>query len=214
MGCLIGIQEFTGCLGESAMDEQSDVALMLRVSDGDEAAFRVLHDRYQHRVLGFFWGLTRDGHAANELTQETFLRIWRVRLRYAATGSFPAYLFAIARMIVLERRRDMARLGRLGASSGLECIADLADAQDAGPRAHAVSSEIGAAIFRGLESLPEEQRMAFLLHTVQGLSMEDVAAAMDCPLNTARSRRLLAVRKLRQILAPVFASFTGRAVVE
>ena len=193
------------------MDEPTDIMLMLSVREGDEAAFEVLHARYQARVLGFFWGLTHDAHAANELAQEAFLRIWQVRLRYKATGPFPAYLFAIARMVLMERRRKVARLSRLG-----ERIAQWGGQAEPirPPDAYACDAETESALFAALDDLPEEQRMAFLLHEVQGLPMNEVAAALDCPLNTARSRRILAVRKLRQVLSPFFASLTGAAGVE
>lgn len=192
------------------MKEASDTELMLRVRNGDEAAFEMLHDRYQRRVIGFFWGLTRDALLSNELAQDTFLRIWQVRLRYKASGPFAAYVFAIARMIYLEQRRKSFRLARLGARAALDAPAPAASAADA----PAECAEMEAALHSALETLPEEQRMAFLMHTVQGLPMEEVAAALDCPLNTARSRRILAVRKLRQVLTPFFASLTGRAAVE
>lgn len=192
------------------MDQQSDMMLMLRVREGDEAAFEALHGRYQRRVLGFFWGLTRDATAANELAQETFLRVWQVRKRYRPSGPFAGFLFAIARMVLLEQRRNHARLARLG-----QRIEDEAPVgRVPGPEDLAHAAEVETAVFDAIDGLPEEQRMAFLLHTVQGLPMDEVAAALDCPLNTARSRRILAVRKLRQALSPIFASFTGRALVE
>lgn len=196
------------------MEVSSDTHLMLRVREGDDAAFEELHERYQRRVLGFFWGMTRDAGAANELAQETFLRLWQVRLRYRASGPFAAYLFAIARMILLERQRKHARLTRLGVRMESDASAEPSPWHTLAPDSSAHAAEAGAALRDALGALPEEQRAAFLLHTVQGLPMEEVAAALDCPLNTARSRRILAVRKLRQLLTPFVTSVTGRAPVE
>lgn len=192
------------------MEEATDIQLMLRVRAGDDAAFEALHERYQRRLVGFFWGLTRDAIAANELAQDTFLRIWQVRLRYKASGPFAAYLFAVARMVYLEQRRKSYRLAQLG----VRAAENLPSLNSQGPDGPAEAAEMESALFAALETLPEEQRIAFLMHTVQGLPMEEVAAALDCPLNTARSRRILAVRKLRQVLLPFFTSLTGRAVVE
>lgn len=192
------------------MEPSDDIQLMLRVREGDEAAFEHLHARYQRRVIGFYWGLSRDAVTANELAQEVFLRIWQVRKRYKASGPFAAYLFAIARMIYLERQRKHARLARLSGAVAAENRCETGG----GPGQTAMAAEMETAIFEAMAALPDEQRMAFLLHTVQGLPMEAVAASMDCPLNTARSRRILAVRKLRQALAPYFASLYGRAFVE
>lgn len=196
------------------MELDDDIQQMLRVSAGDEGAFQLLHDRYQRRVLGFFWGLTRDASVTNELCQETFLRVWHVRKRYRASGPFAAYLFAIARMVLLEQRRKAGRHARLGEKIAESEPGEYPAVFFASPECLASASEAGEALHGAIAALPEQQRMAFLLHTVQGLSMDEVAAALDCPINTARSRRILAVRKLRHLLSPYFASLTGRALVE
>ena len=72
------------------------------------------------------------------------------------------------------------------------------------PDVRAELSELDAALGRALDALPEEQRTAFLLRTVQRMSLEDIARVMGCPVNTVRSRKLLAVKKLRELLAAVF----------
>ncbi|HNR30370.1 MAG TPA: sigma-70 family RNA polymerase sigma factor [Candidatus Hydrogenedentes bacterium] len=179
----------------------ADIALMARVRLGDERAFEELHRRYQRRVLAFFYGMAGDGHAANDLCQETFLRVWKVRRRYRATGSFPGYLFGIARLIWLERCREWRKALRLGqATSFDDAWATLSD-PGAHPDDRAARSETATEIRRALESLPEEQRIVFVMRTIRGLSLEDIAAALDCPINTVRSRKILAVKKLRHALA-------------
>lgn len=189
--------------------EQTDLMLMLRVRDGDMAAFEQLHDRYQRRVLQFFWMLSRDPLAAAELAQETFLRVWKVRKRYRATGSFPGYLFGIARMIWLEGRRAAAQTARLGRPCPLEDIVARPSTAILPDRA-VLGRELSGMIFAALEQLPEEQRIVFVMRSIEGLSLDEIAEALDCPVNTVRSRRLLAIKKLRHLLADAVAEYLPR----
>jgi RNA polymerase sigma-70 factor (ECF subfamily) len=190
--------------------EQTELQLMLRVRDGDMAAFERLHDRYQHRMLQFFWMLSRDPHAAAELAQETFLRVWKVRKRYRATGSFAGYLFGIARMIWLERRRAHAYTARLGRACPLEEAATRPSTENTPDRA-ALGRELSTLIFAALEQLPEEQRVVFVMRSIEGLALDEIAEALDCPVNTVRSRRLLALKKLRHLLADAVAEYLPRS---
>ena len=92
------------------MELRADSELMLLVSEGDESAFAEIYRRYNRRLVNFFYALTRDSHASEDLAHETFARIWHYRRRYAATGSYTSYVFAFARFIWLERRRELAKL--------------------------------------------------------------------------------------------------------
>ena len=188
----------------------SDVALMVRVHDGDERAFEELHRRYQRRVLTFFHGMCCDAQAASDLCQETFLRVWKVRRRYRATGVFAGYLFGIARLIWLERCREERKRRKLGRSESLDAAGQTVPGAGRGPGEEAARAEVSAHIARALDELPEDQRMVFVLRTMRGLTLEDIASALDCPINTVRSRKILAVKKLRQSLAGVFSRAADR----
>lgn len=182
---------------------RDDIALMMRVRDGDESAFEALFNRHNRPLLSFFYGLSRNDSHARDLCQETFLRVWKIRKRYRATGSFPAYLFGIARMIWLEFCRQQDKTWRLGARQGEDSLHDL-EADPAGcPAFQANRAELHDYIHAALEELPEEQRLVFVLRSIEGLSLEDIAAILDCPINTVRSRKILAVKKLRHLLASV-----------
>lgn len=194
------------------IEQISDTALMCRVREGDESAFESLHARYQQKTLNFFYVLSHNRHTANDLCQETFLRIWRVRKRYQATGNFAAYLFAIARLIWFEHQRQQQKTWRLGYALVLDDTVDVAASADCAPDVQAARSEVETRIWQALEELPEEQRMVFVLRNIQGLSLEDIAAALDCPVNTVRSRKILAVTKLRHLLAKVFAPVAEQAI--
>jgi len=184
------------------VEPRPDTELMMAVKDGDRAAFALLHERHQHPVLGFFHVLCRDNGVANDLCQETFLRVWQIRQRYMASGPFRAYLFAVARLIWREHGRREAMRVRLGAALPLDEAPALPDGPGHRPDDRAVSAEFGQALHCALDALPEEQRMVFVLRYLRELSLDEIAGALDCPVNTVRSRKILALKKLRTLLAP------------
>ena len=180
---------------------ESDVALMERVRADDEPAFAVLYQRYTGKLQNFFYALTRETATADDLAQDTFLRVWRLRRRYAATGPFPAYLFAIARFVWLEHCRHTGREARLGLRIDLDGPTPITPAAPAPqPDERAEQAEEDARIRAVLDALPEEQRMALVLRIMEGLSLEETASVLQCPVNTVRSRRLAALKKLRETL--------------
>lgn len=183
--------------------QNEEIALMMRVRSGDECAFETLFNRYQRPLLNFFHSLSRNPCTARDLAQETFLRVWKIRMRYRASGSFPAYLFGIARMIWLESCRREQKTWRLGVRQDEERLLDLPADDAACPAWQANRSELHGHLYAALEELPEEQRMVFVLRSIDGLSLEDIAAVLDCPVNTVRSRKILAVKKLRHLLESI-----------
>ena len=187
------------------LDEMPDADLMARVQWSSERAFAELYRRYHRRLLDFFYGMGRDAHLAEDLCHETFLRIWKLRAHYTMSGMFAAYLFGVARNIWLEQRRQARKDWRLGVAVPFdERVEQTSDAHQASPAAAAEFAEIDARIFAALEQLPDEQRTAFVLRTIEGLSLDDIAAVMECPVNTVRSRRLLAIKQLRALLRGLF----------
>ncbi|HIJ65488.1 MAG TPA: sigma-70 family RNA polymerase sigma factor [Candidatus Hydrogenedentes bacterium] len=189
---------------EGPSQQPDDVSLMVRVRSDDEDAFAELYRRHHRRVAGFFYGLSGDPQVAGDLRQETFLRIWRFRKRYAATGSFKAYVFSFARNIWLENCREIRRRRRLGELQAFE-----PESAPAGPSFRpdtvAARAELEGHILGALDKLPEDQRMAFVLRIVDGLSIGDIATIMQCPVNTVRSRKLLAIKKLRETLRKTYS---------
>ena len=174
------------------------VKLMLRVKDGDKDAFSLLYDEHHRRVLNFFFGLSADAQLAKDLRQETFLRIWKLRGRYRATGSFVAYILTFARYVWLEHCRERSKLHNLGTASPESAALEQLPAGPAARPDNALArSELEGHIFGALNKLPEDQRMVFVLRVVEGLSSEETASVMQCPVNTVRSRKILAIRKLR-----------------
>jgi len=181
------------------LESMSDADLMQRVQLGNERAFAELYRRHYRALQDFFYAMSRNSHTAEDLCHETFLRLWRLRLRYKPTGSFRAYLFSIARNIWLESFRTTMRDRRLGRPQPLDGFEQLST-KARGPDEAAENAELMERINAVLDELPDEQRMAFVLRTVQGFSLDEISEVMQCPLNTVRSRRLLAIRRLRAAL--------------
>lgn len=180
--------------------EAPDTALMLRVSRGERDAFALLYHRHYRKLLDFFYAMSGNTATAEDLCQECFLRVWRLRDRYAPTGSVLGYLFAVARFVWFERRPAIYRDQRNRRYAGdRETLADLADSRPL-PDVAAGRSELDASIRAAVAELPEEQRMAFVLRTIQGLPLEEIAGIMGCPINTVRSRKLSAMKRLRAAL--------------
>lgn len=180
---------------------KNDIELMVLVKEDDRDAFATLHDRYQRQTIGFFYALCHQAPTANDLSQETFLRVWRIRKRYQATGPFRAYLFAVARMIWREHLRDLARVSALGDERAPEWVLHEWPTTAFGPDACCDHRAFDLAFHAALEELPEAQRLVVALRYVRGLRLEEIARALDCPINTVRSRKVLAMKKLRCLLA-------------
>ena len=185
--------------------EMPDTEVMVRVQWGSERAFAELYARHYRKLLDFFYGMSRDAYLAEDLCHETFLRLWQLRVRYTVSGPFPAYLFTVARHIWLESRRQASKEWRLGVARHLDAEPEFQiESSRPGPDEEAHLRELDERIFATLREMPEEQRMAFVLRTIEGLSLEEVAEVMQCPVNTARSRRLLAIKRLREALRGMF----------
>lgn len=191
--------------------ELEDIALMKQVSDGDESAFSVLYARYHTKIRNFFFSLSRNSTVSADLAQETFLRIWKYRHRYAVTGSFQSYLFGFSRNIWLEhcRKNHHKYTSELQKASALDIERFMA-VPTPEPDKAAGRTEINDHIFDALDSLPEDQRMVFILRSVEGLSLDEIASVMHCPRNTVRSRQITALKKLRRLLKPTFGEEARR----
>jgi RNA polymerase sigma-70 factor, ECF subfamily len=186
-----------------------DVALMLRVKNGDEIAFARLVERYQDRLIGLFYQLVKDRSAAEDLTQETFLRVYRARHGYEPAAKFSTWLFHIAHNLASNKRRDKGRRrevnlassesGPLGARPQEQLIKEKSGMM---PSRQLDKSELQDIVQEALDSLNERQKMAVLLHKFQGLSYADVAEAMDLTPAAVKSLLSRARETLRGKLEP------------
>ena len=183
---------------------KTDIQLMKEFQKGDRESFEKLILRHQMGVFNFFMRLMRDRQAAEDQTQEVFLRLYLHADRYEVTAKFTTYLYRIARNCWVDYLRRLKRRGRMGSldketAEGANLYDRLA-ADVERPDARAENEDRAALIEAAIEALPEEQRVVFVLSEIQGMKYADIAETLDIPVGTVKSRMHGAVQRLRDYL--------------
>ena len=186
--------------------EQSDLELVKRAQRGERGAFDLLVLRYQHKVVKLVARLLRDPTEAEDVAQEAFVKAYRALASFRGDSAFYTWLYRIA---VNTARNAMASRQR----RPLDYEADLSESEQSAvasrmshsdtPEATALSDEIHATVNRAVAELPEDLRTAIILREIEGLSYEEIAAAMDCPVGTVRSRIFRAREAIDRNLKPL-----------
>ena len=179
--------------GEKLLAEESE--LVRDAQTGDRAAFAVLVERYWDRLYRWLFQLTHDSHAAEDLTQETFLKAYSAINRFQAGTNFRAWLFRIGHNNFVNLHRSKT------ANQRQAMPADVPTQQD-GPIEETLSREALQELARAVARLPAEFRTAFLLRVDEGMSFRSIAAVLGVTEETARWRVFKARQKLLQTLSP------------
>lgn len=172
-----------------------DAELVAGVAKDDERAFLALYDRYASRVYGMTLLILGTPQLAEEVTQDTFLRLWsRARQYMAERGPFLPWLLTIARRIALDRIRLEARRPSLNDSNDPELIwQNMPDAETTTEEARWRS------LFFAVQSLHPDQRKVIELAYYQGLSQSEIAEVLGLPLGTVKTRLRAGMEKLREV---------------
>ena len=185
---------------------------MERLAVGDESALEELYERWSRPLLSFLYGMCRDRAFSEDLMQGVFLKVWRAAPRYRPLAKFSTWLFQIARNHWLnEREKKMRRIRPVSLdgggkdNDGPRLVHHVASG-DATPDAQALSGELGEHIASAVERLPEKLRDVWVLGAGQGLPYKEVAAILEIPVGTVKSRMFQAVRALREELEPYVGS--------
>ena len=186
--------------------EQSDLELVRRVQRGERGAFDLLVLRYQHKVVKLVARLLRDQAEAEDVAQEAFVKAYRAIGSFRGDSAFYTWLYRIA---VNTARNSMASRQR----RPLDYESDLNESEQSAvesrmrhgdtPEAAALSDEIHRTVNGAIEALPEDLRTAIILREVEGLSYEEIAEAMECPVGTVRSRIFRAREAIDRSLKPL-----------
>ncbi len=189
-------------MGESGSDTQ----LVKRVQRGDKKAFDLLVLKYQHRIIKLVGRYVRDPNDAMDVAQDAFLKAYRAVPNFRGDSAFYTWLYRIAintakNYLVTQSRRPMEAEHGGPDNENLDLDSMLEDLTT--PEAVLHTDEITETIVKAIEDLPDDLRMAINLREVEGLSYEEIAEVMTCPIGTVRSRIFRAREAIDNRLKPL-----------
>jgi RNA polymerase sigma-70 factor (ECF subfamily) len=194
----------------------SDAPLVERVRRGDTKAFEMLVVKYQRRIERLIGRMVRDVDLVPDIAQETFIRAYRALPQFRGESAFYTWLYRIAvntaKKALMELKRDpivaeTARTARDDDEETSRVENELTDGET--PDAVLASKQVAAAVNAAIEGLSEELRQAITLREIEGLSYEEIAEMMNCPIGTVRSRIFRAREAIAQRLRPLLENRSG-----
>ncbi len=174
-----------------------DDALMIRTARGEEAAFRLLVHRWEHDVLAFLSAMLGSVEEAEDLVQETFVRVYRNAGKYRPEGMFKSWMLRIAGNLARSRLRRRRIIGWIPFDPTDHDVAD----QAAGPEDELQAKQTADLVRGALARLPDRQREALVLHRFQGMKYKDIATTMGTTLPGVESLIQRALAALRDELS-------------
>jgi RNA polymerase sigma-70 factor (ECF subfamily) len=187
-------------------DTSPDQLLVRRAQAGDRRAFDLLVLRYQHRLAKLIARYVRDHSEVMDVAQDSFIKAYRALPNFRGDSAFYTWLYRIA---INTAKNHLVSRGR----RTLESATDLDDAEQyaenvelhdlATPERLLLRDEIERTVVEAIDELPEDLRMAITLRELEGMSYEDISAAMDCPIGTVRSRIFRARDAINKRLEPL-----------
>jgi RNA polymerase sigma-70 factor (ECF subfamily) len=195
--------------------DTGDLGLVQRVQRGDKSAFDLLVRKYQHKVIKLVTRYMRDPADAEDVAQEAFIKAYRALPQFRGDSAFYTWLYRIAintaKNAIVSRDRSPVDfdldMQNIEESNSMQ--ARLADPET--PLSLLQTEEIRTTVNQAIEALPEDLRTAIVLRELEGLSYEEIAQAMECPVGTVRSRIFRAREAIDRRLSEVFEGGLGRA---
>lgn len=188
-------------------DRDVDQQLVARAQRGDKQAFELLVEKYQRKLARLLSRLIRDPAEVEDVTQEAFIKAYRALPAFRGDSAFYTWLYRIG---INTAKNYLMALGRRAPTS-TEVEAEEAEGFEEGeqlrdintPESLLLSREIAETVNATIEQLPEELRKAIQMREIEGMSYEDIAQAMDCPIGTVRSRIFRAREAIAGRLRPL-----------
>ncbi len=201
----------------STPSDQTDQLLVTRAVAGDQLAFEMLVVKYQRRIQRLIARFVRDVDLVEDIAQETFIRAYKALHQFRGDAQFYTWLYRIAvntaKKSLLDMKRDpVVTEAALRSRSEEDETSWLEGEQisEATPETELAAKEIAEAVNTALASLPEDLRQAITLREIEGLSYEDIALAMDCPIGTVRSRIFRAREAISAKVKPMLSHQSGK----
>ncbi|BFM07625.1 RNA polymerase sigma factor RpoE [Halioxenophilus aromaticivorans] len=184
----------------------SDQQLVERVQKGDKRAFDMLVLKYQHKIIAIVGRYIKDNAEVYDVVQEAFIKAYRALGNFRGDSAFYTWLYRIA---INTAKNHLVSRGRRPPASDVDI--DEADYYDGSeplrdiesPEGAMARDELQAAVNKAIAELPEDLRTALTLREMEGLSYEDIAAVMDCPVGTVRSRIFRAREAVDKAIRPL-----------
>jgi RNA polymerase sigma-70 factor (ECF subfamily) len=192
----------------------SDLSLVRRVQRGDKGAFDVLVLKYQHKLVKLVTRYVRNPAEAEDIAQEAFIKAYRALPQFRGESAFYTWLYRIAintaKNAVVSRDRSPVdyEFDRDSIDESYDMQGRLKDSET--PEGLVLTDEIRQTVNAAIEQLPEDLRTAIVLRELEGLSYEQIATAMGCPVGTVRSRIFRAREAIDRRLREIFEGGLGR----
>ena len=191
-------------------DRDIDRELVARAQRGDKRAFELLVEKYQRKLGRLLSRFIRDPSEVEDVTQEAFIKAYRALPAFRGDSAFYTWLYRIG---INTAKNYLMAMGRRAPTS-TEVEAEEAEGFEEGeqlrdintPESVLLSNEIASTVNRTIEELPEELRTAIQLREIEGMSYEDIAKVMDCPIGTVRSRIFRAREAIAEQLRPLLGT--------
>ena len=191
-------------------DREIDRQLVARAQRGDKRAFELLVEKYQRKLARLLSRFIRDPAEVEDVTQEAFIKAYRALPAFRGDSAFYTWLYRIG---INTAKNYLVAMGRRAPTS-TEVEAEEAEGYEGGeqlrdintPESVVLSKEIAATVNAAIEALPEELRSAIQLRELEGMSYEEIARMMDCPIGTVRSRIFRAREAIAERLRPLLDS--------
>jgi RNA polymerase sigma-70 factor (ECF subfamily) len=189
-------------------DNELDQALVKRVQAGDKGAFDLLVRKYQHKLTSVISRYVGDWSECQDVAQESFVRAYRAIGNFRGDSAFYTWLYKIAintakNWLVSQGRRPPTEDVQIEDAVHLDAAVRLKDSST--PERELLRQEIERTVTRAVDALPEELRQAITLREVDGLSYEEIAETMNCPIGTVRSRIFRAREAIDEQLRPLLS---------
>jgi len=184
----------------------TDLELVQRVQSGDKKSFDILVLKYQHKVINLVLRYVHDYDTAQDVAQEAFIKAYRGLKSFRGDSAFYTWVYRIA---INTAKNHLVSQGRrlpdtdIDADEAEQFSGESALKEYATPEHEMLTDEIQVAVTDAIEALPEDLRTAIMLRELEGMSYEEIAATMECPIGTVRSRIFRAREAIDKVLRPL-----------